>query len=103
VRVEAGCVEGSLAVRLRRADGEAIPSETELTVVTNEYVVTAGNPVLDRLEDGAIEIEDGPPLRDVLARHLQTEMAGQTLTPKDYFDPDEPRVRFPGRRPVRCR
>jgi len=102
VRAVARCAEGKLDVRLHRVPGGGrIGAADELVVVTNEYLVTSRDPVIRRLSDDAVEVEDGPPLRDVLADLLA---AGEPdhLAPESYYDPASPRVRFPGDRPVRC-
>jgi 5'-nucleotidase len=99
---EARCEAGRLRVALRREDGRPLDDDEPLVVLTSDFLATGGDGALTAIADDpdAIEIEDGPPIREELARML-SEMGGE-LELRAYFDPDRPRIRFPGPRPVRC-
>jgi 5'-nucleotidase len=103
-RVAARCQGGKLQVELRRPHGKRIDDNQQLTVATSDFLATGGDGAIARLglPKGAIFIEDGEPLRDVITRVL--EKKGGELSGADpaLFDPKKPRVDLPGPRPVKC-
>lgn len=101
-RAVARCEQGQLGVELRTGAGEPIPADARLEVLASDFLVTGGDEALTRaIEEGAEStIEDGRPLRDELAAHL-AERGGE-LRPGEHYDTDDPRVDYPGERPVRC-
>lgn len=98
IRVEARCEGSSLAVVLAREEGgEPLDPSEWLTVAATDYLATSG--ILgERLED-RITFEDEN-VRDAMAAAL--ERRGGTLAPGELYDPANPRVRYPGERPVVC-
>jgi hypothetical protein len=56
------------------------------------------------LDQGAIEIARDRPIRDAVLDGLR-QLPGGTLSgdDKQLFDRDQPRIRYAGERPVRCR
>lgn len=102
-RVVATCKRGALDVKLTRANGKPIRDRDVLRVVTNEFLASGGDGAFGAaaLPDGAIAIEDGPPIRDAMADVLRAR--GGTLAGEELHDPARPRLRYPGKRPVSCR
>jgi 2',3'-cyclic-nucleotide 2'-phosphodiesterase (5'-nucleotidase family) len=103
VNVAARCDGARLAVTLSRPDGRAIADHETLLLLASDFLATGGDGVLEavRQRQGAITIEEDPPIREEIARVLGT-LDGQQLEPATYFDPARPRVAFPPPRPVRC-
>ena len=104
VRARATCEGGELAVRLERPDGSAILPDQQLTMVTNDFMATGGDGLLDAIP-GLImrgRTETDETLRDVIANELAKR--DKPLNPHDpqFFDPSAPRIVYPGKRPVRC-
>ncbi|HJL15313.1 MAG TPA: 5'-nucleotidase C-terminal domain-containing protein [Sandaracinaceae bacterium LLY-WYZ-13_1] len=100
VRARATCQDGTLAVTLEREGGEPIGADEPLILVTTDFLATGGDGAFAALGEGAIEVEDGVPVRDAMAEALEAR-AGE-LRPDALHDPAHPRVRYPGERPVRC-
>jgi hypothetical protein len=53
-----------------------------------------------REREGALRLEDDPPLRDAMVEVLRTR--GGSLAASSLFDPAHPRVALPSDRPVSC-
>jgi 5'-nucleotidase len=104
IRATAQCREGKIVVDVRRDNGHKLRDNEVVVVATNDFVATGGDGAIGRLGlgDGAIEIEDGEPIRDAIAAVLQRR--GGTLRGNDrtYFNPRSPRFRYPGKRPMSC-
>jgi 5'-nucleotidase len=99
LRATARCDGPRLRVDLRRDDGRAIAPDEVLTVATNDFLATGG----DQLLSGArAKIVAGFPIRELLA-HLLRRRGGELRgdDPK-IFDPRNPRLVYPGRRPMKC-
>jgi len=101
VTVTARCDKDKLVVGLMR-NGKRVPDDAELVVVTNDFLASGGDGVFGRLHlpEGAIVRENGPTIRDEMARVLGER--GGTLDPATLFDPKHPRLSYPGKRPVTC-
>jgi len=91
--VEARCEGGSLV-----ADTPFAPDD-RVVVVTSDFLATGA--LFAHVASERITILDGPPLRDELAAAL-TKRGGE-LRSADVFDAKQPRISYPGRRPVRCK
>jgi 5'-nucleotidase len=105
LRVEATCETGTrrrLRVRITREDGRAVRDDEVLTVATSDFLTSTGSGELaDRGRAGAVTVEDVP-LRELLVERISTRATVRGDDPAIH-DPARPRVRYPGRRPVRCR
>jgi 5'-nucleotidase len=101
VRAVAACEDGALRVSLARDDGRPVADDEELLLVTTDFLATVDGGAFAALGEDAVEIEDGVPVRDAMADAL-AELEGGVLRPSELFDPAEPRVRYPGPRPVTC-
>jgi 5'-nucleotidase len=104
VRATAVCDGLRLRVSLERPDGAPIGDGDPLVLVTNDFLATGGDDLLDpiaRVEmRGRIETDET--LRDVVAHQLAKRT--RPLNPEDReFDPGVPRISYPGERPVRCK
>lgn len=102
VRAEARCERGALQVSLRRENGRRIRDRDVLSVVTTDFLATGGDGAFGGAvtDPSAIEVEEGEPVREAMARVL--ERRGGTLDPARLYDSSAPRIRYPGSRPVRC-
>lgn len=102
VRAELSCDGGELVATLRREDGRTLPDGEEIDVVVSDFLATGGDGVLSevREREGALRLEDDPPLRDAMVEVLRSR--GGSLAASALFDPAQPRVRLPSDRPVAC-
>ncbi|MFN7699070.1 MAG: hypothetical protein ACK5U8_14310, partial [Deltaproteobacteria bacterium] len=73
-----------------------------LDVVVSDFLATGGDGVLSELraQEGAVRLEDDPPLREAMVEVLRAR--GGRLSASTLLDPARPRVALPSRRPVRC-
>ena len=99
VRVEAACQGGALEVRVLDERGRPLPSGRELTVAMTDYLATSGEGALGALPRDRVTTEDQD-VRDAMAAELVRH--GGTLSPLAVYDPANPRVRYPGSRPLTC-
>jgi 2',3'-cyclic-nucleotide 2'-phosphodiesterase (5'-nucleotidase family) len=103
VRVKASCQAGALVMRLTRSDGRPIPENARLTLVTSDYLATGGDRLFAPIDLARSRIE---PLGDVLMRDaLAAEFNRRgRIDPRDkrLFDPAQPRIELPSKRPVTC-
>jgi len=103
IRVVAACEGQQLRVRLLDSRGEEIAPERELTVVTSDFLATGGDEMFTlALGRGAVQIEDGPPMREALLELLHARGGSLRADDPATFDREHPRVSYPGERPVRC-
>jgi 2',3'-cyclic-nucleotide 2'-phosphodiesterase (5'-nucleotidase family) len=100
VRVRASCQRGSLDVALARPDGTPIGPRDKLTLVTSDFLATGGDGLFSDEVRARAVLDRGPPIRDAMAAELRGRKA--PLRPDDLYDPGQPRIDYPGRRPVRC-
>jgi len=101
VRAAAACDDGALTVKLFGQDGRELAPDQPLLAVTNGYLASGGDGLLQGLASGG---EPGVvPMREILAAILSAR--GGELRSEDpaLFDPRHPRFAYPGARPVRCR
>ncbi len=87
------CSAGTHAVTLARADGEPVPADAVLTVITSDFLATGGDDAFTGLRArDAITLESaGPTIRDAMADALRAR--GGTLDPASYWSPSAPRIR----------
>ena len=101
VSAEATCEQGTLRVHIRRADGEQIADGEMLTLVTTDFLATGDHGAFAELrERGQTTVETAPNVRESMAEVLQRR--GGRLSTASLYDPEHPRVRYPGTRPLRC-
>jgi len=105
LRAAASCVQGGLTVQLFDRAGQIVPPDRPLTVVTSDFLARSGDGAMSgqTLAPDAITIVPDRLMRDVLRDGFVTLPNGQIDgSDKRLFDPEQPRVRYPGRRPVQC-
>ncbi len=98
----ARCEGGHLEVELRRGDGARIADDEELVVATSDFLAPGeGRGLFGRLDldEGAIT-STGQLIRAAKAERL--EARGEVIRRADVYDPDSPRLAYPGSRPVEC-
>ncbi len=109
VRVTTKCKSGSLVVTMTRAKSKGkkrgVIRDNDLVVVaTSDFLASGGDGLIG--EGGALveksSVVGAVGIRDSMAALLTSR--GGTLDPtlKSLFDPKNPRVRYPGQRPVVC-
>ncbi len=100
VRARARCGPGGLEVTLLDNQGQPIPADRPLLTVTNGYLASGGDGLLDGIAPP--QTAEATPMRDLFAETLATR--GGTLDGNDrtLFDPAARRQDYPGRRPLRC-
>jgi 5'-nucleotidase len=103
VRARADCRDGTLRVTLARADGAPIAGQERLTLVTNEFLATGGADLFSAEVRAHAAPATGLPVRDVMADLLRTRKAPIDPGDPPLYDAAQPRLRYPGRRPIRCR
>ena len=102
LRAEGACRGGRLVVTLVRQDGRPVADGEKLTVVASDFLATGGDGLFARVPASRMEIEDGPPLRDVLADVLRRRQGTVRGDDKALYDPAAPRLSYDGRRPIQC-
>jgi 5'-nucleotidase len=102
ITVDARCAQGQVDVILRR-NGRPVADDEQLTLLTSDYLASGGaSELVDlALPPDAVRIEDGPTIRDEMARVLSER--GDSIYPAALFDATRPRVRLTGARPLLCR
>lgn len=102
VRATLRCEGATLVATLVREDGRRIDDAETLTVLLSDFLATGGDGVLTevRAREGALHIEDEPPLREAMVEALRRR--GGQLDPASLYDPAHPRVALPSARPIRC-
>ncbi|MFT3927786.1 MAG: bifunctional UDP-sugar hydrolase/5'-nucleotidase [Myxococcales bacterium] len=99
VRATARCEGERLVVSLRRENGRPIGSNESLRVATNNVLATgAKGPLAGR----PWSVEDGPPIREELARLLRKQGGSLSATDPALFNPAKPRVSLPSPAPLLC-
>jgi len=96
----AACEDGALVAHVTRADGRAIADDEVLTLVTTDFLATGSSAFAAVRERDGVSLESGAMVRDSMARAL--EARGGELSAAAFFDPDHPRVRYEGTRPITC-
>jgi len=98
IRARARCKDGAIDLELRRKNGRLVKDDTPIAVATSDFLAWGGDGAIGRLglPASAVTIEDGLPIRDVLAAYLEKK-GGRIKASKG-----KPRLDYPGKRPVRC-
>lgn len=103
IHANARCRGGALEIALSRGKGRAIRDAETLEILTTDFLATGGDGFFAALQGraGAVTVEDGPPIREVLAEALGAR-GPTTIAPDEFVRSTAPRIAFPGARPVRC-
>jgi 5'-nucleotidase len=101
-RVDAQCKGGKLDVEIYLRDRSGAERKLEdavaITIVTNDFLATGGDSILKEHE--VTVQQDAPLIREALAARLKAKPP--SLDPATWLDPASPRLRLPGKRPIRC-
>lgn len=103
IRVVSRCEGGEVHVALERPNGHAIADDEALTLVVSDFLATGGDGFFAhaRERDGAVTLEDDPPMREAMVSLLTAH--GGTLDPDVLLDRAHPRIVIPGgHRPLTC-
>jgi 2',3'-cyclic-nucleotide 2'-phosphodiesterase (5'-nucleotidase family) len=105
VSAHARCANGALNVDMIDREGQPIPPERVLTVVTSDFLTSQGDGILGGLALGPdrLHIQHDHSIRDAIVAGLRSYPNGQLDgSDKRLFDPDHLRIRYPGARPLHC-
>ena len=97
LRVQAQCRQGQLRVRFLRKDGSLVYEDERLVLFTTNFLATGGDGLVS---DATFALEALPTVRDEMARVLNESR--HDLDPEALRDPNQPRIIYPGSRPVLC-
>jgi 2',3'-cyclic-nucleotide 2'-phosphodiesterase (5'-nucleotidase family) len=102
MRAAVRCEGSTITTTLTRDDGRVVQPDDSLRVVSSDFLATGGDGFFRtaREREGGVTLDEGPPMREGMARVLEAH-AG-TVGPLTYFDPDQPRIVLPHPRPVHC-
>ena len=103
VRVVASCGRGRMNVVMTLASGQTIRDENRIGIVTTDFLAAGGDrlftPVMPR---GGFPLDEELPIfRDIVADWLEDR--GGHLRESDLIDTAQPRWRYSGTLPLRCR
>jgi 2',3'-cyclic-nucleotide 2'-phosphodiesterase (5'-nucleotidase family) len=100
VRASAVCEGSVLTVKVTDAAGQELPADRPLLAVTNGYLASGGDGLLQGIASG--DEAGSTPLREVLAGILSARGGQLRSSDPALYDPRRPRLAFPEPRPVRC-
>ena len=100
---EARCRGKDLEVTLRRNNGKLITDDESLHIATSDFLAWGGNSFFKGIgtKDSDFRIHTDKPIRDEIVKVLE-KRGGSLGTDPSIFDRNNPRLRYPGKRPVRC-
>ena len=97
----ASCKADALALELRVA-GKPLDDKKTYTLVTSDFLASGGDGSLARLSLTPETVESTSVImRDGFAAVLRAQKA-KRIDPVKLFDPKAPRLRLPGKRPIKC-
>jgi 5'-nucleotidase len=105
ITVDAACgKDGEMVVKILDGRGKPIADDRTLTLVTSDFLASGGDGAIGRLglPEGSVQLEEVI-IRDAVADLLRSKPAGTELSPEAFFSPKKPRMKYPGKRPVKCR
>ena len=104
LRAKVRCRGGAIDVALYRQDGSRVPDESELIVVTSDFLALGGDGLLTEIDVGTdkVNLSTGLEVRDALISGLRN--FGRSVRSDDpaLFDPSRPRLDVPGPLPLVC-
>jgi 2',3'-cyclic-nucleotide 2'-phosphodiesterase (5'-nucleotidase family) len=103
VKARAACVGPALRVTLTRTDGRPVGRGERLNLVTSEFLATGGADIIPAELRAHATPAAGDTIRDVMANLLRARTAPLDPDKLRLLDPSDPRLAYPGRRPVRCK
>ncbi len=104
IRANARCNGERLEIDIRREGGEPIGDDDKVVVTTNDFLATGdkGPFGLLSLPESAITIHDGKTIRDAMAAEIGKRKGPLSGEDPKLYNPKQPRIAYPGSRPVRC-
>ena len=103
VRAVATCEKGRIRIVLEKRDGQRLDENEALKLVTSDFLAGGGDsafaPAALTMRD--FEISDVL-IRDAMIAELQKQGGDLGVNDAAFYDRDDPRVAYPGKRPVRC-
>jgi 5'-nucleotidase len=104
IRATAACAAGAVEVTLARPDGKPVRADERLTLLTSEFLASGGSDVIpaELRRRARPATDDGPTIRDAMADVLRGRGAAIDPASPPLHDAANPRLAYPGRRPVRC-
>ena len=101
VTVAATCEGAALKVAVSRPTGALIADDEIVNVVTSDFLATGGSEMFSSaIPFKSAPVIEGTTVRDRLAEWVAR--TGGTWRSRALFDPAQPRVVYPGTRPVKC-
>jgi 2',3'-cyclic-nucleotide 2'-phosphodiesterase (5'-nucleotidase family) len=105
LRAIARCQGGQIRVELSRLDGQRLSAEQPLIVVTSDFLALQAHGAIAGLALGPerLSIAYDRLIRAAVERGLRAYAGGRLDgNDKRLFDPDQPRIRYPGTLPLSC-
>jgi 5'-nucleotidase len=106
LRARARCADGRLVVDISTSQGQLLPADRKLRVITSDFLASQGDGLLGGLALGPdrLSIQRERSIRSALVDGLRAYPGGRVDgSDKQLFDPAHPRIAYPGTRPVSCR
>jgi hypothetical protein len=99
-----GCEQQSVVVALARSDGTPIDDNSQLTVVTNDFLAMGGDGLLSsvKIDPASVQVDSTMSVRDALVTGLRKKRDGLRGDDPALFDPQRPRIELPAALPLRC-
>ena len=98
IRVRAACRGADLKVEVTYDDGKPVGDADTITLLASDFMLTGGDSFWGSVHPSAPTLEDAL-VRDVLEAGLKKR---SEIDPSALVDEKNPRMSFPGTRPVRC-
>jgi 2',3'-cyclic-nucleotide 2'-phosphodiesterase (5'-nucleotidase family) len=105
LRAQAHCVAGKLVVDITTPDGQPLPPDRMLTVITSDFLASQGDGALGGLSLGPerLNVQRERSIRSALVAGLRA-YPNRRLDGRDLrlFDPQHLRITYVGARPIAC-
>jgi 5'-nucleotidase len=104
MRVTARCQGESLVLKMKRESGKVIADDDLLLLSTSDFIASGGDGLLGTkgMELEKVEIDGGLLIRDAMAKLLHDKAESYLAALPKLRNPAQPRIQFPGSRPLRC-
>jgi 2',3'-cyclic-nucleotide 2'-phosphodiesterase (5'-nucleotidase family) len=105
LRARARCAEGRLMVDISTSQGQLLPPDRKLTVITSDFLASQGDGILGGLALGPdrLSVQRERLIRSALVDGLRAYPGGRIDgNDKRLFDPSHPRIAYAGTRPLSC-
>jgi 5'-nucleotidase len=105
LRARARCTDGRLVVDISTPQGQLLPPDRMLTVITSDFLASQGDGILGGLALGPdrLSVQRERSIRAALVDGLRAYPGGRIDgNDKRLLDPSHPRIAYAGSRPVSC-